>query len=204
MKKVFLIGDSIRHGIGGETGHKFGYGYYVKKKLECEMEVFDYDDNSRFLQYTFRYLHDWANELGIGADTDIVHWNNGLWDTLRFAGDEPFTSVEMYKEYLLRVYKRIKTLFPDAKVIFALTTPVIEELGNKDFSWKNSDIEEYNNVAIKTLEPLGVIINDLYSAAKEIQREHHLDCVHFNEEGSSILADKVVEILRDASVEERK
>ena len=44
------------------------------------------------------------------------------------------------------------------------------------------------------------IINDLYSAAKEIQREHHLDCVHFNEEGSSILADKVVEILRDKIV----
>jgi hypothetical protein len=53
-----------------------------------------------------------------------VHWNNGLWDVLRLFGDEPFTEINYYGESLKRIYKRIRFLFPNAKIIFALSTSV--------------------------------------------------------------------------------
>ena len=46
MKKIVLIGDSIRFGAPGSPG----YGVYVKEILAEEAEVFMPNDNCRFLQ----------------------------------------------------------------------------------------------------------------------------------------------------------
>lgn len=197
MKNIFLIGDSIRFGTGlfGEHNEELGYGYHVEKALEGKAKVYQANDNCRFLQYTLRHLHDWAAELEIGENIDIVHWNNGLWDVLRLFGDDIFTPIDQYKILLVRVYKRIKYLFPNARVIFALNTPVIEEWSDENFTRKNSEIDEYNKAAIEVLEPLGVEINDLNTVAKPLQPKFSHDWVHYNEEGAKILADAVVKKL---------
>ena len=195
MKKVFLIGDSIRYGLGAEEGRKYGYGMYVKENLKGNFEVYEPDDNCRFLQYTLRYLHQWVAELENPSTIDVVHWNNGLWDCLRLFGDGPLTPVEMYKEYLVRVYNRIRLLLPNAKIIFALTTPVTEEKSYLDFTRKNDDIIRYNQAAIETLSIFDVQINDLYSVAKELRKDYDRyakDWVHYNEAGSKLLAKEVI------------
>lgn len=195
MKKIFLIGDSIRYGHGKE-GKKNGYGYYVEEKLKGKCIVYAPNDNCRFLQYTLRYLHEWIQNLGIkGEEIDIIHWNNGLWDVLRILEDEPLTSIEMYKIMLNRVYKRIKKLFPNAKIIFALTTPVTEELMSEDFLRRNTDIEKYNEAAVEVLKPLGVVINDLYKIGKEIRGQYYYDAVHYNEKGSELLAEEIIKLI---------
>lgn len=196
MKKVLLIGDSIRYGVGGEADHSCGYGMYVKQKLEGEIEVAAPDDNCRFLEYTLRYLHEWSQQLGIGEDVDAVYWNNGLWDVLRLFGDEPLTPLAEYRRLLVRVHGRIRMLFPNAKIIFALTTPVIEEMATPEFSRKNSEIDEYNRAAAEELTPLDVTIHDLNRCAGEIQQKHYRDWVHFNPEGSALLADQVAAAIR--------
>ena len=189
MKNIYLIGDSIRFGAPGSPG----YGVYVKEKLEGRANVYAPGENCRFAQYTLRYLHEWAN--GIDREkNDIVHWNNGLWDVLRLFGDEPLTEIETYGIMLKRVYKRIKFLFPNAKVIFALSTAVIEEWGNSDFFRYNREIEQYNNKAREVMTELGVEVNDLYSLSAGFDHSFHSDWVHFAEEGSKILADKVIEV----------
>ena len=189
MKNIYLIGDSIRFGASGSPG----YGVYVKEKLEGRANVYAPGENCRFAQYTLRYLHEWTN--GIDREKiDIVHWNNGLWDVLRLFGDEPLTEIETYGIMLKRVYKRIKFLFPNAKVIFALSTAVIEEWGNPDFFRYNREIEQYNNKAREVMTELGVEVNDLYSLSAGFDNSLHSDWVHFGEEGSKILADKVIEV----------
>ena len=83
MKKVLLIGDSIRFGASAnpeyDTAYSPGYGIYVEETLKGEYEVYAPDDNCRFAQYTLRYLYDWANRVE-REKIDVVHWNNGLWD----------------------------------------------------------------------------------------------------------------------------
>lgn len=189
MKNIFLIGDSIRFGATGSPG----YGIYVKEKLKDRANVYAPDINCRFASYTLRYLHEWANEVD-REKIDIVHWNNGLWDVLRLFGDDPFTDIETYAVTLKRIYNRIRLLFPNAKIIFALSTSVVEEWGKPDFFRLNSDIEAYNKKAVETLSKLGVTINDLYSVSKSFEDSLRSDWVHYGEEASKILADKVIEV----------
>lgn len=190
MKKIYLIGDSIRY--GGPNIH--GYGEYVKEKLGGIAEVYAPDDNCRFAQYTLRYLYDWTN--GVDAENiDIVHWNNGLWDVLRLHGDEPLTPIDVYVDFLERVYKKLTLLFPNAKIIFALSTPVIEAWGNPQFMRYNKEICEYNNAAKKLMDKLGVKVNDLYSVAADFGEKYRADWVHYDEEGCNLLADAVIKAL---------
>ena len=196
MKNVFLIGDSIRFGAISnpdyQTSNSPGYGVYVKEILNGKANVYAPDENCRFAQYTLRYLYDWTMNID-REKIDVVHWNNGLWDVLRINGDEPLTPIDVYETMLLRVLNTLKKLFPNAKIIFALSTFVIEEWAKDDFFRFNSDIEKYNDVAKQVLEPKGVIINDLYTVSAQLGEKYHADWVHFNDEGSKILAKTVAE-----------
>ena len=189
MKKIFLIGDSIRFGAPSISP---GYGVYVKEKLADKAIVYAPNENCRFTQYTLRYLHEWTWSIPNKEEIDVVHWNNGLWDVLRLFGDEPLNEVDYYGKTLVRIYNRIKLLFPNAKVIFALSTSVKEEWGNKDFFRYNSEIDLYNQKAMEVLSPLGVEINDLNSITKTFDDSLRCDWVHYGEEGSKILADAVI------------
>ena len=73
---------------------------------------------------------------------------------------------------------------------------MIEEWARPDFKRYNSDIERYNNAAIRVLTEKGVIINDLYTISAGFGCELHADWVHFNDEGSKILARAVCEKIR--------
>ena len=196
MKNVLLIGDSIRFGAVSnpdyQTADSPGYGIYVKKMLQGKANVYAPNENCRFAQYTLRYLYDWAKELE-PEKIDVVHWNNGLWDVLRINGDEPLTPLDVYEIMLCRVHDAIKRTFPNAKIIFALSTAVVEEWARPDFKRYNADIEKYNEVARRVLSTRGVIINDLYTISAGFDNSLHADWVHFNEEGSQILAKAVCE-----------
>ena len=69
MKKVTLLGDSIR---------LLGYGAKVAEMLGDEYEVFQPEDNCRYVKYTLRMLFDFKAQI---EGSDVIHWNNGLWDT---------------------------------------------------------------------------------------------------------------------------
>ena len=200
MKNIFLIGDSIRHGSYVETlDSKLspGYGVYVKEKLESAglANVCSPDENSRWAQYTLRFLHKWAKEVPDPEKVDVVHWNNGLWDAVRLFGDEPLTPIEFYELMLPRVYNRIRLLFPNAKIIFATSTAVIEEMSRPQFTRRNEEIKQYNAIAKKVMAELNVPVNDLWAVTENWGPEMHADWVHFNEEGCRILADKVIEAI---------
>ena len=61
----------------------------------------------------------------------------------------------------------------------------------------NEEIEEYNRIARETLIPRGVKINELGKFAMEHCRNMHPegDWVHYDEEGSALLAEEVVRYL---------
>ncbi|MBQ8441190.1 MAG: SGNH/GDSL hydrolase family protein, partial [Clostridia bacterium] len=109
MKKIVLIGDSIR----------MGYDKYVKEALDGVAEVYYPAENCRFSQYTLRFLHDWKKKGEWPDDVDLVHWNVGLWDVIELYDEGPISSPEHYAEMLRRINKRIRMLFPKAKVVFA-------------------------------------------------------------------------------------
>ena len=192
MKTAFLLGDSICQ----------NYQKYVKECLKDKVNIIYTRDNGRFCQYTLRYLHEWIKGLTNGnvESIDLVHFNCGLWDVLRLSNEDmPFTDEKLYEELLKRIYDRIRFLCPNAVVIYALTTEVIEpgfapgiELGYR----YNVDIARYNEIARKLFDGLNVEINDLWSVSRKLPREAHSDSVHFQTElGIKALGGKVVECL---------
>ena len=187
MRNLFLIGDSIRFGATNSPG----YGIYVKEKLDGVANVYAPNENCRFAQYTLRQLHDWAKTVD-GESIDVVHWNNGLWDVLRLDGDEPLTPCDMYVQMLKRIYTMLRKHFPNARIIFANSTSVVEKLGWPNFMRYNAEIEQYNAAAKELMARLGAEVNDLYSVTRTFDDSLRADWVHYNEEGSRILADAVV------------
>ena len=186
MKKIVLIGDSIR----------MGYDKYVKDALKDEAEVFYPNENCRFAQYVLRTVCDWRKDGNWGDDADLVHWNAGLWDTLRLYGDEPLTPPEMYAEMIRRVDKRLRLLFPKAKLVFATSTRVLEERYGKDFKRYNREIEEYNKIALDVLKDTDTVINDLYSFTAELPVSYYSDVTHlYTADGTNAMVNKVLEVI---------
>jgi lysophospholipase L1-like esterase len=181
MKKVALLGDSIR---------LLGYGTKVPELLGEEYEVFQPDDNCRFVKYTLRMLFDLKAEI---EGSDVIHWNNGLWDipTGLFEDGEPFTNLEEYVQNMLRVAKELKKL--GKRVIFATTTPVHPEYPYN----KNEIIEQYNAAIVPKLKEIGIEINDLYSlVSKDIDTYICEDQIHLSEAGIELCSKQVADLIK--------
>ena len=186
MKKILLLGDSIR----------LGYDNYTKDSLAGIAEVYAPKENCAFAQYLFRWLHVWKKKEGYPDDIDLVHWNVSAWDVLRIYDEGTFTTPEYYREMLVRLHKHIRFLFPDAKQIFATGTSVIEEGYEPPYQRYNADIEQFNRIAIETLSPLGVEINDLYSITKNAPQSCRSDMTHFyTVDGIRLIGEKVVKTI---------
>lgn len=186
MKKIVLIGDSIR----------MGYDKYVKDALEGVAEVYYPKENCKFAQYTLRYLHDWKRKADWPDDVDLVHWNAGLWDVGEIMGDAPMSSTAHYAEMIGRIDKRIRALFPNAKVVFATSTAVREHLYKWPFCRHNAVIEQYNAVALDTLKNTDTVINDLYAHTVNAPAECCSDMTHYNTpEGAAYMGGKVLSVI---------
>ncbi len=182
MKKVVLLGDSIR---------MMGYGPLVPEMLGEGYEVWQPEDNCRFAAYTLRMLFDYRKSI---EGADVIHWNNGLWDTCDLFGDGAFTPVEIYAEQLRRIAGILKSYAP--KVIFATTTvPHPDMCGH---TWER--IQAFNAAARAVLEPMGILINDLYPLVANEHYEELLlgDLIHLSDKGAQVVATQVAEAIRAA------
>lgn len=167
IKKIILIGDSIR----------MGYDKYVKEALEESAEVYYPDENCKFAQYILRMILRWKNQMP--EDIDLIHWNAGLWDVIELYGDGPLTPIEYYAQMIQRVDKRLRMFYPNAKIIFATSTSVIESGNSSNHFRSNATIEAYNRAAIEALKDTDTIINDLYALTKEAPEAWHSDRTHY-------------------------
>ncbi|MBQ4088111.1 MAG: SGNH/GDSL hydrolase family protein [Clostridia bacterium] len=182
MTKVTLLGDSIR---------QIGYGTKVPALLGEDYTIFQPEDNCRFAKYTLRgVLHEWKEKM---AGSDIIHWNNGLWDVCDL-GDGAFSSEEEYVSTMVRI---AKLLTQQAKVvIFATTTPVTSD--NADL--KNERIKHYNDILVPILQDMGILINDLFSLVSSdidsfIRKD---DKIHLTDAGIDACAKQVVDAIKEA------
>ncbi len=183
MKKVWLLGDSIR---------MIGYGTKVPEMLGEDYEVHQSEDNGRFAKYTLRFLFDFREDM---KNTDIIHWNNGLWDTstgLFDDGGQPFTAEAEYVENMLRIGRELLKITPN--VIFATTTPV-----HPDYQYNsNAVIKRYNAVLVPKLQEMGIRINDLHAVV-----EPHIfdyiceDQLHLSPAGIEACAKQVTAMIKE-------
>ena len=148
--RVLLLGDSIR----------MSYQPLVAHLLVGKATVIGPADNCQFSLYTLSSLDRWLAELG---RPDVVHWNNGIHD----AGHNPNRSpvqipLDMYRENLELTLRRLRALTPH--VIWATSTPVHPQRPFRDdqWSWRNEEIDRYNETANELMQANAVPTNDLH------------------------------------------
>ena len=178
MKKIILLGDSIRLSYGNRVRELLGEGYTVWQP----------EDNCRFASYTLRMLYDYREQL---KEADVIHFNCGLWDMCDLFGDGPFTPLEVYVEQMVRIAKILKTYAP--VVIFATTTPPSPKMWGHDLN----RVRAYNAAAMAALDPLGVLFDDLFTpVAEDIDRMISEDFLHASPYGVEILANRVADCIK--------
>lgn len=189
MKKILLIGDSIRK----------GYDQYVRERLGEVCEVLFPEDNCQTSTHILRFFHIWCEGLST-FDFDAVHWNAGAWDTLRIYGDGTLIPPDVYENNLVRIIARIRRVCPHAVQIFATTTPVMECGYLPDYEMRyNRDIEEYNTIARRVMEQNGILVNDLYALMENTPDTYHSDQTHYyTAEAIKLLGERVSDVLCDA------
>jgi lysophospholipase L1-like esterase len=185
MKKVLLLGDSIR----------MGYEGYVRELLRGNAEVYSSEDNGRFAAYTL-----WqANQMLKLHQYDVVHWNNGYWDmNIEAPMTEAIHPVDEYLHFLKRILSELRK--NGAKVIFATTTPILEagtavNTSGADvaLNYNNAWVLKYNEAAKRLMAEENVPVNDLYTLCAE--DEHYYKCadlLHLTDEGYKKCAEEVV------------
>ena len=181
--RVTLLGDSIR---------LIGYGEPVAAALAQDFDVWQPDHNCRYAKHTLRELWTWSKHI---EGSDVIHWNNGLWDVCDLFGDGPFTPIEQYVEEMLRLATLLKAR--TRVLIFATTTPVHPENRYN----KNSVIAAYNAALVPKLREMGVRINDLYTpVSADIERYIRADdLIHLTADGAELCAQLVERAIRDAA-----
>ncbi len=179
---VFLIGDSIR----------LGYCKTVKKELADTAEVFFCDDNCRSTQYVIFSLRRWANNFSDPKKVDIVQFNCGHWDVAHWNGyADPLTSKTEYAKNIRMIICLLKEYFPNAKIVFATTTPMNPSglLGVNPRS--NEEIDTYNRIAKDIAVETGVTVLDLNGFTRNWGSECYRDYCHFTEQAFAELGKEV-------------
>lgn len=187
MPQLTLIGDSIR----------MGYQPVVADRLEGKIDVWGPEANGGNTANLLQCLHAWAIARKPAADT--VHINAGLHDLKTVMPDlrDQVIPPDHYRRNV-RLLLQLLRDHTDAKLIWATTTPVIDERFRTrwnegldvGFLRYNEDVIAYNAVATEICGELNVAVHDLYTVVEQAG-PHELmteDGVHFTEAGYAVLA----------------
>ena len=205
MKSVMLIGDSIR----------VNYQSVVERELNGEYTIWAPEENCRFAKYTLNELQRYAvyfskkkseeidaAKLMPAIDKtenlifpDIIHWNNGLWDTgIAYEEDGAFTSIDEYIRDMSRILRELRKMTD--KIIFATTTPV-----KPGTHQRNDIIQEYNERITEFMKQENVMVNDLGALVSENIEEYiSEDKIHLSEKGKELCGKAVANCIRKIDI----
>ena len=189
LPKVVLLGDSVRE----------HYAPFVAELLAGRATVVTPKANGGDSGKLLTNLDEWA----IKEQPDVIHFNCGIHDTKRDQKTDKYNvPPEQYEANLREIVRRLRAE-TRAKVVFALSTPLIDERSKgywktRSYQLFNASVMNYNVIALRVMKELDVPVNDLTAAlgdAKESARLHDSGGIHFTEEGSRKLAAAVTSIV---------
>ena len=189
LPKVVLLGDSIR----------IGYAPTVAKLLQGKAVIVQSQANGGDSNNVLARLEAWA----VAEQPDVVHFNCGIHDTKKDKQTGRFQVSPVQYEANLR--KIVATLRQETKatVIFATTTPILDDRAAQKRSTTSYELLdastiEYNRIAKRVMHELNVPVNDLRVACGEGAERGQLmsdDGVHFTAEGRTRLGQAVAEFI---------
>jgi hypothetical protein len=174
LPRVLLIGDSITRGYFAEVEkHLTGKAYCARLTTsKCVSDPW-FPDEVQLLLKQYRFA--------------VIHFNNGLhgWG---------YTE-QQYKDGLLRLMETFEKHAPDARLIWATTTPVRESGDLSKVAERTQRVRVRNQIAAAIMDERGIPTNDLYGLVEGHEDYFSSDGVHFNGKGKEAQGPAVVELV---------
>jgi lysophospholipase L1-like esterase len=185
LPKVVLVGDSIR----------IGYAPLVAKRLEGKAIVVSAKPNGEDSRNVLKNLEEWV----IKEQPDVVHINAGLHD-LKLKETTYQVPLAEYERNLKTIVEHIQK-GTHAKIIFATSTPIIDNLHAQrkaGFDRVEADVQRYNTAAVAVMKQAGVPIDDLHKLVEDGGKEKLIgpDGTHYTPAGYEMLAEAVTVSIR--------
>lgn len=206
MKYLILIAvffTSAAHAdmlIIGDSTIKAAYQYVVAE-MPCVDKA---DGNARDSGNALARLPEWLS----GKDYSVIYFNVGLWDiarrllngpsiwTLDPTDQAPVTTERaQYKANLEAMVELIRTIQPNAVIIFATSTDVPENSSGR----LPYDLKTYNLAAKQAMTFEGVEVDDRYAFMLPYAYLHKTDTpnkVHYLPAGYQVMASHIVDVLQ--------
>ena len=171
LPRVLLVGDSITRGYFSPV-EKVLFGRAYCSRLTTSRSICDpvFYMELRVVIAQYPYA--------------VIHFNNGLhgWGYTE-------AEYEVAFEKLLRV---LATEAPQAKLIWASSTPVQEKSSMGDYTDR---VAARNAIALRWVKKNNIPVNDLYAAMVKEDTYHSKDGVHFNNDGKAVQATQVIDTI---------
>ena len=183
LPRVLIIGDSISGGYFG------GLAEELKDKASVVRLGHSLSLGQPGVIGYLRALLEEPGLLGSG-NFDVIHFNNGMhgW----------FYSEEEYKHDFPKLIALLRERSPDAKLIWATTTPYRKGAPTFiEFHPKNERVKARNAIVAEIVAREGIPTDDLY-AFEENHPEHCGDGVHFKLEARPAQVKRVAGFIADA------
>jgi hypothetical protein len=122
----------------------------------------------------------------------VIHFNNGLhgWG---------YTE-EQYQEAFPKLLALLRQSAPQAKLIWATTTPVRTAKQVDQVNERTDRVRARNRIAEQFVKKSGIATDDLFRIAENRPEYYSQDGVHFNQKGVAALAEQVTECITKALV----
>ncbi len=181
LPRVLLIGDSICQGytpavrrlLKGAANIHYGGGGVTAKSLETLPEVLG---NGRWAVIHFNWgLH------------DLKHWRDGQMDL----SAPQVAAVDVYEKNLRELVRLLQAT--GARLVWATITPVPKGANGR----VAGDEVIYNAAALRVMRDAGIPVNDLHAAVAASPGWQRVENVHFTEEGSEHLGEKVAAAIQE-------
>jgi len=194
LPKVVLVGDSIR----------MSYSAQVSKRLAGKAQVISSKANGGDSNNVLKNLQGWV----IVHQPTVVHFNCGIHDTKKFTETGEFqVSPEQYEANLRTIVTRLRD-DTDAVLIFATSTPVLDERAKgtrqqKVYELFAASIDQYNAIAAKVMTELKVPVLDLHAAVMKpaapatVETLIGADGVHLTPSAQELLGNRVAEAVME-------
>ncbi|MBL4702197.1 MAG: hypothetical protein JKX85_13165 [Phycisphaeraceae bacterium] len=192
IPNIVLLGDSIR----------MDYQEIVIESLGRQANVWAPEENCEDSAFIIKNIKKWFSD----RRPDLIYMNCGLHDIVLDEKLQCRRSVQDYGKNLETILSWLMENCKGAKVIFALTTPVIEERQKISQTYKrlvrrNSDVDQYNEEMVRIAENQNVLVDDIHRVLKNETLGNMLieDGIHLSSCGARLLgkhiADKIEKLM---------
>jgi len=200
LPNILIYGDSI----------SIQYMQHLRQQLGGKANVYrihqNGGDSSSFIpkmESMHKVMRDPELDNHWSFDWDVIQFNVGLHDLKYVVGGkldrqngQQVNSFADYENNLRSIIAYLAQTSPDAKLIFATTTPVPEGEAGRIAG----DAARYNQVALKVLQNYpDIVVNDLYALTLPNHSKwwSKPGNVHFNDTGRIAQGDRVAQVILD-------